>query len=177
MMHRMIIRRLCKIMRKAHLEDIKEIMSIIRKTIMEMHSYHNHQWDEFYPQEKDFINDIQVGDLYVAERNGRLVAFICVNKIEPAEYSGLNWSSRKDVMVIHRMAVDPEYRRNGVGRELMNFAEDLALKSNIDYLKTDTNSINEKMKALFLKFGYNFIGEMSFLGKETPFYCYDKLLA
>jgi hypothetical protein len=32
------------------------------------------------------------------------------------------------------------------------------------------------MKALFLKCGYNFIGEISFLGKETPFYCYDKML-
>lgn len=163
-------------MRKAHLEDIKEIMIIIRKIIMEMHSYHNHQWDEFYPQEKDFIHDIQEGDLYISERNGKLVAFVCVNKIEPIEYSGLNWSSRKDVMVIHRMAVDPECRRNGVGRELMNFAEDLALKSNIDYLRTDTNSINENMKGLFLKLDYNFIGEISFLGKETPFYCYDKLL-
>ena len=163
-------------MRKAHLQDIKEIMNIIRKTIMEMHSYHNNQWDESYPQEKDFIKDIQDGDLYISEKDGRLVAFICVNKIEPAEYCGLNWSSDKDVMVIHRMAVDPEFRRNGVGRELMNFAEELALKNTIDYLKTDTNSINEKMKALFQKCGYKVIGEMSFLGKETPFSCYDKLL-
>lgn len=163
-------------MRKAQLEDINEIMDIIGKAIPEMHSNYNYQWDEFYPQEKDFLTDIQEGDLYVSERNGRLVAFICVNKLEPAEYSGLNWSSRKDVLVIHRMAVDPEHQSNGVGRDLMNFAEDLALKRNIEYLKTDTNSLNDKMKALFLKCGYNFIGEISFLGKETPFYCYDKLL-
>ena len=104
------------------------------------------------------------------------MAFICVNKIEPAEYSGLNWSSTKDFMVIHRMSVHPEYRRSGLGLELMNFAEDLALKNNINYLKTDTNSINEKMKALFLKCGYDIIGEMSFLDKESPFYCYAKLL-
>lgn len=163
-------------MRKAQLEDIKEIMVIIRKTIAEMQSYHNTQWDEFYPQEKDFMSDIQEGDLYVSEKDGRIVAVICVNKIEPAEYNGLDWSKGKDSMVIHRMAVDPEYRRNGVGRKLMNFAEDLAMKSNINYLKTDTNSINEKMNALFVKCDYNFVGEMSFLGKETPFYCYDKVL-
>jgi GNAT superfamily N-acetyltransferase len=172
----MIIGRLCEIMRKANLEDIKEIMNILRKTIIEMHSYHNNQWDELYPQEKDFMNDIHQGDLYVSERDGRLVAFICVNKLEPAEYRGLNWSSTKDVMVIHRMAVAPEYRRKGVGRELMTFAEDLAQKRTIDYIKTDTNSINEKMKALFTKCGYNLIGEMNFLGKETPFYCFDKRL-
>ena len=164
------------IVRKAVSKDIEGIMDIIRKTIIEMHSYQNNQWDESYPQEKDFIKDIQDGDLYVSERNDRLAAFICVNKIEPDEYSGINWSSSKDGMVIHRMAVDPMCRRNGLGMELMNFAENLALSRSIHYLKTDTNSINEKMKALFLRCNYNFIGKMSFLGKETPFYCYDKLL-
>ena len=122
------------------------------------------------------MQDIDQGNLYVSQRGGRPVAFICVNKLEPAEYSELNWSSRKDAMVIHRMAVDPEHRRKGVGRELMKFAEDLAQKQRIDYLKIDTNSKNEKMKALFVKCGYNLIGEVNFIGKETPFYCYDKLI-
>ncbi len=163
-------------MRQAIVNDIPDIMDIIMMTITEMHSYHNYQWDHSYPQERDFLADISEGDLYVAEREGKLVGVICVNKIEPSEYCGLDWSSSKDVMVIHRMAVHPECRRNGIGRELMNFAEVLALKSKINYLKTDTNSINEKMKALFIKSGYRFIAEMTFLGKETPFYCYDKLL-
>jgi len=163
-------------MRKAILKDIKDIMDIIRMTVIEMHSYYNYQWDEGYPQEKDFIADINEGDLYVAERDGKLVGFICVNKIEPVEYCGLDWSSAKKVMVIHRMSVHPEYRRNGLGLELMKFAEGLAQSININYLKTDTNSLNEKMKGLFLKCGYNFIGEINFLAKKTPFYCYDKIL-
>jgi len=163
-------------MRKTDLADIKEIMNIIRTTVIEMHTYNNYQWDENYPQEKDFINDIIEGNLYVSERDGKLVAFICVNKIEPVEYSGLRWSSGKEAMVIHRMSVNSEYRRLGVAMELMKFAEGLALKNNIAYLKTDTNSLNEKMNALFMKCGYNFIGEMSFSGKESPFYAYDKIL-
>ncbi len=163
-------------MRKAILQDINDIMKIITLVVREMRFYHNPQWDEFYPQEKDFLADIREGDLYISERDGRLVGFVCVNKIEPVEYVGLDWSSSRDVLVIHRMAVDPAYRRKGVASELMNFAEELALKNNIAYLKTDTNSINENMKALFLKCGYNYIGEISFLGKETPFYCYDKRL-
>ncbi|WP_075366605.1 GNAT family N-acetyltransferase [Desulfosporosinus metallidurans] len=163
-------------MRKAHLEDIDEIMDIIKMTILEMHSYNNYQWDENYPQEKDFITDINEGNLYVSERDEKLVAFICVNQIEPDEYSGLDWSSTKEGMVIHRMSVHPEYRRNGVGLELMNFAEVLAQSHNIAYLKTDTNSMNAKMQSLFIKCGYKYIGDISFLGKEEPFYCYDKLL-
>ncbi|WP_412523870.1 GNAT family N-acetyltransferase [Clostridium sp. JS66] len=163
-------------MRKAVMEDIKDIMEIIKGTIAEMRTYNNTQWDENYPQEKDFVNDIQSGELYAAEREGKLVGFVCINKIEPAEYDGLNWSLKEDCMIVHRMAVDPNYRRNGIGTELMKFADELALANNIRYLKTDTYSINTKMNALFKKCNYDLIGEMSFLGREKPFYCYEKIL-
>ena len=93
--------------RKAVMEDINDIMRIIKETIAEMHSYNNTQWDENYPQEKDFINDIKKGDLFVAERDGKLVGFVCINKVEPVEYNGLNWSLNEEAMVVHRMAVNP----------------------------------------------------------------------
>lgn len=163
-------------MRKAVVEDLENIMTIIKETIIEMHSYNNYQWDENYPKEKDFMNDIQKGDLYIAERQGKLVGFICVNKVEPIEYNGLNWLLNGDAMVVHRMAVNPACRREGIGTELIKFADELALENSIRYLKTDTYSINIKMDALFKKSGYNFVGEMSFLGKEKPFYCYEKVL-
>ncbi|AWI03445.1 N-acetyltransferase [Clostridium drakei] len=163
-------------MRKAVIEDTKEIMQIIKETIAEMRTYNNTQWDENYPQEKDFMKDIQKGDLYVAEREGKLVAFVCINKVEPVEYNGLNWSLKEECMVVHRMAVNPNYRRSGIGTELMKFVDELALANNIRYLKTDTYSINTKMNALFKKCGYDLVGEMSFLGKEEPFYCYEKIL-
>lgn len=163
-------------MRKAVLGDLGNIMTIIKETIIEMHSYNNYQWDENYPKEKDFMNDIEKGDLYVAEREGKLVGFICVNKVEPIEYNGLNWGLNDEAMVVHRMAVNPACRREGIGTELIKFADELALNNSIRYLKTDTYSLNIKMDALFKKSGYNFIGEMSFLGKEKPFYCYEKVL-
>ncbi|WP_027624925.1 GNAT family N-acetyltransferase [Clostridium lundense] len=162
--------------RKAVIEDIKDIMEIIGLTIAEMRSYSNTQWDENYPREKNFLDDIKEGNLFVIERERTLVGFMCINKVAPVEYNGLNWSLNEDTMVIHRMAVNPDYRRMGIGSELMKFADEFALSNNIRYLKTDTYSINTKMNCLFKKCGYNIIGEMNFLGKEKPFYCYEKLL-
>lgn len=162
-------------LRKAVLDDIPQIMEIIKKTILEMHSYHNYQWDDNYPQTRDFQKDIETGDLYIIERDAKLVAFVCVNNTEPAEYSDLEWSSSQQGMVIHRMSVHPDYRRTGLGIELMKFAETLARSNHILYIKTDTNSKNEKMNTLFAKCGYKFIGEID-LGKDTPFYCYDKIV-
>lgn len=162
--------------RKANPSDINEIMKIIGETIAEMHSYGNTQWDASYPQKKDFLKDIQRGELYVSERDGNLVGFSCINKVEPAEYTDLPWSIQETAMIVHRMAVAPACRRSGIGTELMKFADEYALKNKVHYLKTDTYSINTKMSALFVKCGYKWVGEMSFRGKEKPFYCYEKLL-
>lgn len=162
--------------RKASLNDVNNIMDIIKSTVSEMKTYNNTQWDENYPQAIDFIEDVESGDLYVQDEDGQIKGFICVNYVEPIEYEDLSWESKDKAMVIHRMAVNPNYRQQGIATKLMNFAEKLALKNNVVYLKTDTYSINTKMNSLFKKCGFNLVGEMSFLGKEKPFYCYDKLL-
>jgi len=164
------------IIRKAISEDLKDIMEIIKQTIIKMHSYNNNQWDGDYPQEKVFIDDIQNENLFVIEREGKIAGFICVNKVEPVEYNKLNWTLNEAAMVVHRMSVSPVYRRNGIGTELMKFTDELALKNNVKYLKSDTYSINPNMNALFLKCGFKLIGEMSFLAKDNPFYCYEKIL-
>ena len=163
--------------RQAIEADITAVMKIIQETIAEMRSYGNTQWDENYPREKDFLNDIHRGDLYIIEREDEVAGFACVNTIEPNEYNGLPWSRQQPAIVIHRMAVDPSRRRSGLGTALMQFAEEYALKKQISYLKTDTYSINTKMNALFSKCGYKLVGEMRFRSREKAFYCYEKILS
>ncbi|KOF56550.1 acetyltransferase [Clostridium sp. DMHC 10] len=162
--------------RKAVKEDIRDIMQVIKATIEEMRTYNNTQWDENYPREEDFMSDIEKGELFAVDREGKLAGFVCINKIEPIEYNELNWLLNKDAMVVHRMAVNPNCRRSGIGTELMKFADDFALKNSIKHLKIDTYSINTKMNDLIRKCNYNFVGEIYFLGREKPFFCYEKVL-
>ncbi|KPI54976.1 acetyltransferase [Clostridioides difficile] len=162
--------------RKANMNDLEKIMKIIKATVEEMKDYNNTQWDENYPSDKDFVSDIKKQDLYVDEIDGDLAGFICLNYEEPEEYVDLNWSSNKKAMVIHRMAVNPSFRKKGIASKLVDFAEKLAEENSVSYLKSDTYSINSKMNAFLTKCGFIKIGEMSFLGKEKSFYCYDKIL-
>jgi len=162
--------------RTATMDDVSSIMEIIQTVIVEMHSYNNFQWDASYPQAKDFIGDIKNGDLFVSSRVDKIVGFICINREQPVEYDGLRWSLLEEALVIHRMGVSPDCRKAGIGFELVLFAEELAIKNNVRYLKTDTYSLNTNAQGLFQKHGYVFIGEMSFRGKEEPFYCYEKLI-
>lgn len=161
---------------KAVREDIPGIMEIIGETVEEMKGYGNTQWDENYPKAENFLGDIEGGTLYVLKEEGELKGFVCIDFTQPGEYSGIEWSSNERCMVIHRMAVGRSARRQGIGRKLMEFAEVLAGENGVEYLKTDTYSINENMNILFRRCGFIKAGEMSFLGKEKPFYCYEKLL-
>lgn len=162
--------------RKANINDLDSIMGIIKSTVEEMKDYNNTQWDENYPSDKDFVSDIEKQDLYVEEVDGKIAGFICINYDEPKEYIDLNWSSNEKAMVVHRMAVNPHFRKMGIASKLVDFAEELAKENNVLYLKSDTYSINSKMNSLLIKCGFIKIGEMSFLGKEKSFYCYDKIL-
>jgi ribosomal protein S18 acetylase RimI-like enzyme len=164
------------LIRKAIINDLDSIMEIVQKIIVEMHKYNNFQWDETYPQAENFAQDIEKEDLFVSVRENKVVGFICINKEEPLEYEGLKWSSEEEALVIHRMGVSPDYRNAGIGAELVGFADTLLKNKGIRYLRTDTYSLNVKAQGLFQKQGYIFVGEMRFLGKEKPFYCYEKVL-
>lgn len=162
--------------RKANMNDLESIMKIIKSTVEEMKTYNNTQWDENYPLEKDFVSDIKKQDLYIYEVDGEVAGFICLNYEEPEEYLGLNWSSNKKAMVIHRMAVNPNFRKTGIASKLVDFAEKLAVENNVSYLKSDTYSINSKNEFITYKVWFYKNRRNEFLGKEKSFYCYDKIL-
>ena len=162
--------------RKANKEDIKEIMGIIKDTVKEMKLYNNTQWDENYPNESDFINDINRQELYVDERDEELVGLICLNKVEAPEYKSLEWEINEDALVIHRVAVKSSKRNLGIGSNLMKFAEKISVEQGLRHIKTDTYLLNEKMDYLFKKHGYKTIGQVRFEDKEKPFNCYEKLI-
>jgi ribosomal protein S18 acetylase RimI-like enzyme len=162
--------------RKAMINDLDSIMGILRKIIIEMHEYNNFQWDDNYPQAQHFATDIEKGNLFISVKENKIAGFICINRDEPIEYKRLKWSLAEAALIIHRMGVSPDYRHAGIGVELVEFAKELSESTGVKYLKTDTYSLNTKAQGLFQKCGYSFVGEMNFLGKEQPFYCYEQLL-
>ncbi len=161
--------------RTAVKQDVEPIMEIIRATIEEMKSYGNTQWNDRYPLACDFEKDVENGDLYVdVAEDGSLAGFVCINSVEPQEYSPMPWKYQGPVLVAHRMAVNPLYRRKGIGTKLLAFAEQTARDAGAVAVRTDTNSVNAKMNALFCKLGYELVGQISLFENPHLFNCYEK---
>jgi GNAT superfamily N-acetyltransferase len=162
--------------RLAELSDLEQVVQIVKVVRLEMQREGNEQWGEDYPLAVNFMNDIEKRELYINEVNGLVGGFLCINHDQPEEYAQINWSGNERPIVLHRMAVAPDFQRRGIASMLCRFAEEFAQSSGINYIRSDTNSFNVKMNALFQKSGYNFVGQMPAFGKKSLFNFYDKVL-
>ncbi|NET09205.1 MAG: GNAT family N-acetyltransferase [Symploca sp. SIO2B6] len=160
--------------------DIDGVFEIVQQTIAEMKTYGNNQWDHRYPLRQRFEQDVASQSLYVfkdGEKSRDIMGFIVVDDEEPDGYETISWRSDRPCLIIHRLAVSADHRQRGVASVLEAFACGLAQERGITYLKVDTHSTNQRMQGFLDRKGYRQVGEMMAMGKEKPFYCYDKLLS
>lgn len=162
--------------RNAHINDLAQIMLIVEQTIDNMKTWENRQWDSKYPTTESFKLDISNNSLFVYEKNDKIIAFITIDQYDPPAYFGLNWRSKEPHLVFHRFAVHNDYKGHGFAFELLSFGQAFALKSQIQYIRIDTNSKNIPMNSLLTKFGFIEIDRVKFRNVPDEFICYDKIL-
>ena len=111
------------------------------------------------------------------ENEGNCLGFISINEDQSPEYKELVWSDEGGrVLVIHRLAVNPEWQKQGVGRQLMDFAENYAMKKGYTSIRLDAYSGNPGALNLYECRGYKKVGQLFFPRRELPFYCYEKMI-
>lgn len=151
-------------------------MEIVSASVAIMRADGNFQWDDAYPVSADFEADIAAGSLYVEELDGAVRGVICVDQNQPPEYVELTWRRSPPVMVVHRFAISPRHRRQGVGGRLLGFAIERARAAGCSSLRTDTNAKNPAMRALFSALGLVPVGEFMFSDHADPYVGYEILV-
>ena len=64
-----------------------------------------------YPTKNDALAALDAGTLYVGEAEGKVLACVNLNHIQPPEYSKINWSNDaegNEVLVIHTLCIPQE---------------------------------------------------------------------
>ena len=83
------------------------------------------------------------------------------------------------IYVIYTLAVHPDFWRLGIGKKLLDFAEEIARKEGCVSLRLDVVKGNIPAESLYKKCGYKYVGTTS-LGYEEyglPWYnLYEKVL-
>jgi GNAT superfamily N-acetyltransferase len=159
-------------------EDVAGIMALLGRVVPLMRAAGNLQWDEGYPDPAAFERDAALGQLWVAESGGELAGVAAITTDQEPEYAQVGWDLAETAVVVHRLAVDPAFRGQGVAAALMGQAEAVARSRGIAVLRVDTNTRNEATQHLFPKLGYALAGEIG-LGFRPGlrFLCYQKRLS
>ncbi len=161
--------------RQAQSRDLDVIVRELPAMIAVMRAAGNDQWGPVYPTAAHFGADLDAGHLFVDDENGDVRGFGVFNEVEPEQYETVPWTVPRPALIVHRLAVMPAFRRQGVAENLFAFAEAIAAVHN-QGLRSDTYSRNPAMNALFAKLGWRFVATLNFPGREFEFRAWEKAL-
>lgn len=161
--------------RGATAADLADVERLVKKVIRKLTAAGIGQWDDGYPTTEHFKEDIQRGALRLLFRDGRLIAMAALDEFQPPEYREVGWAFRNErICVFHRLCVEPEYQKSGIGRSMLLRMEELARSKGYGAVRLDAFSLNSISLRLYDSSGYRKAGEVRFL--KGRFFCYEKKL-
>ena len=164
--------------RLACFSDIDYLKNLTDACTEHMISNKIFQWNITYPSKIDFEKDIKNQELYVKEINDSIISCVMFSKSKDDCYNKVNWlTSDSKNLYVHRLAVHPKYQKNGIGKLMMDFAENEGTKMGCVSVRLDTFSKNLRNLKFYLSRGYFQLDEIYFPKQSKyPFYCFEKVL-
>lgn len=158
-------------------EDLDKLWPMVRRAVQKMNAEGSEQWGDDYPTREFYAGDIERGELWVAASpEGQIHGVALMTDAEEESYRAVPWTIPAPVLVIHRLAVDPDLQRSGVGAALFRHAESLALEKGLRAIHIDTYGKNAAMQGLILSRGFVEIGEIHIHDRPLAFPCFEKTL-
>jgi GNAT superfamily N-acetyltransferase len=166
-------------LRLAESHDLPRILDIVRNVVPIMQANGNPQWDDSYPLAEHFNEDIRLRQLWVAVDDADVVVAIgALTTDQPGDYAAAGCDLTKPAIVPHRMAVSPSHQGNGIALQFLKKSEELARERGFEFVRIDTNKVNEVMQKVITKAGFTFLKEITLA--DSPecgrFMCYEKRL-
>jgi len=135
------------------------------------------QWTNMYPNRLIVEQDILNKQLYCLTDEDICIGVITINETQEIEYASIKWEyNYGTALVVHRLAIDPEYQGRGYAKKLMDFAEGFGRLHSYSSVRLDAFSKNERVLRLYEQRGYFKRGELFFPARQSPFFCYEKPL-
>lgn len=160
---------------------IPSIMKIIDDAKHYLASKNIDQWQNGYPNEKQIRNDIANQESYVVvNADGSVMGTTMFTTDSEPTYrviEGGEWiiDESKPYGVIHRMAVNDDFRGFGVAKYIFEQCHSMLTKQGIQSLKIDTHEENLAMQSLIKGQGYQYCG-IIYTGYGAKRLAFEKIL-
>ncbi len=156
--------------RKTRLEEVDQVIEILNESKKIMREDGNFsQWNGNYPTKEMILSDIEQGNSYVLEENGKLCgtfAFIIGNDPTYDYIENGSWLNEEEYGTIHRIGSNRLYK--GVFQTALSFCE-----KRMNNIRIDTHKDNHIMQMLMEKYGFISCG-IIYIADGSPRLAYQK---
>jgi tRNA (guanine37-N1)-methyltransferase len=149
--------------RRAAPEDIQTLLAITGEASAYLKEQGVAQWQDGFPNEEVFSQDIQAGNCWLFTHEGTPAGCVSLYLTPEPDYDNIDgqWLSPGPYGTVHRLAVSRAYRGRGLAAEMLTFMEDLLQGMGYASVRADTHRDNLPMAALLKKHGYTPCGTVT----------------
>ena len=165
------------IIRQATIADLDGVMQMYNSCVKGMILNGIDQWDETYPNAEFISEDLLANTYYIALENEEIIGGINIDQNQDETYLAIDWQDKSNqFLVVHRLAVKAEFWKNGIGKSLMLFTENLVSEKGLNSIRLDTYSGNPKTMEFYLRLGYTKLGHIYLKEGKNEYYCFEKII-
>ncbi|CEP62951.1 GNAT family N-acetyltransferase LALA0_S06e07646g [Lachancea lanzarotensis] len=167
--------------RKATLEDLDEVWSILESAKELLKSLNIDQWQDGYPNKKLIKTDIKKDRSYLMICEGEIAAVgVILVGVDPA-YTAIDgqWMGRENeqnYVSIHRTAISPRFQGKKLSSIMMTGLIEICSEMGFKDIRADTHKDNKTMQHVLAKSGFEYRGEI-YQGNESWRQAYQLLLS
>lgn len=158
--------------------DIDKIMEIIKQAQEYLKKKGVEQWQDNYPNLNIINDDIDKRKGYVLEKDDTIVATVAVSFNDEKTYEKIyngKWITENEYAVIHRIAVDNNYKGKRLSSEILAHIEIMCLQRNVHSIKVDTHKQNKSMRKMLSNNGFQYCG-IIYLENGSERVAYEKVI-
>ncbi|OLS03179.1 GNAT family N-acetyltransferase [Tissierella creatinophila] len=147
--------------RRSKETDIEGIMLIIKKAQNHLKEQGIDQWQNGYPNEEVIKVDIEKQESYVLIEDEKAVGTTALSFEAEKTYDNIydgKWLTDISYAVIHRIAIDIDFRGKGLAREMLKEIEKKCADNRVKSIKVDTHKENISMQNFLKKNGFKYCG-------------------
>lgn len=147
--------------RKAVEEDVNSIMDIIKQAQEHFREKGISQWQNNYPNIETVKKDVSDRNGYVLLNDNNVIGTVVVTFDGEKNYESIykgQWISNNQFAVIHRIAVDTNYKGLGLASIIIKNIEEICSNNGVHSIKVDTHKENLAMQKLLQKNRFQYCG-------------------
>lgn len=142
--------------------NLDKVNLIIEDAILFLAKQNIDQWQNNYPNKNTIMDDINNKTAFILVNEEKdVLAYASISLVKEDLYENIKtWTCDQDYAILHRTAVNVDYRNIGVFKNLIKEVSKYLININIKCIRIDTHPDNKIMIKSLMSCGFTEVGSM-----------------